>query len=101
MTKHRVVATALILALCSAPAAKAQVTIDVAKITCDQFLLFKVTDPRHIAIWISGFYHGKSGSTVIDVQALKNSADKVQNYCRSNIKLTVMQAVDALFGPPK
>ncbi len=63
--------------------------------------LFKVADPRHIAIWISGFYHGKSGSTVIDVQALKNSADKVSNYCRSNIKLTVMQAVDALFGPPK
>ena len=51
-----------ILAL-AAPA-RAQVTIDVSKITCDQYVGYKVTNPQNIAIWLSGYYSGKRDSTV-------------------------------------
>src|SRR4051794_25941954 len=99
MTIPRLAAASLLLALQSAPAAQAQVTIDMAKITCEQYLLFQVADPQHIAIWIHGFYSGKRNTTILDVQALKANADKVRDYCRSNIKNTVMQGVETLFGP--
>jgi acid stress chaperone HdeB len=78
--------------------ASAQVTIDVAKITCDQYLGFAAADPRDIAIWLSGYYHGKNGSTVLQVQELKQNADKLKTACflKENGKLPVMQVIEKL-----
>jgi hypothetical protein len=44
------IAVGLIFALETVPAARAQVTIDVSKITCDQFNGYKVTNPKNIAM---------------------------------------------------
>jgi hypothetical protein len=41
-------------------------TLDVSKISCEQFSGYKITDPQKIAIWLSGYYHGKQGSTILD-----------------------------------
>jgi acid stress chaperone HdeB len=90
----------LLIALLSTTSAQAQVSIDIAKITCDQFTLFKVTDPRNIAIWISGYYSGKRNNTVIDTQQLNEYYDKLKTHCSANPTRTVMQAVEILFGPP-
>jgi acid stress chaperone HdeB len=92
------VAAGLILALKTAPAARAQVTIDVSKITCDQYLGYKVTNPENIAIWLSGYYHGKRGDTTLDTQTLVEKAKKMRDYCRRNPQTMVMQAVETLFG---
>jgi acid stress chaperone HdeB len=78
--------------------AQATVTIDVAKISCDQFVGFKITDPRYIAIWLSGYYNGKRNNTVIDTQAFNEGYEKLRNYCVVNPTRTVMQAVETLFG---
>lgn len=40
-----------------ATVAKAQVTLDVTKITCGQFAAYKITNPKYIAVWVSGYYH--------------------------------------------
>jgi acid stress chaperone HdeB len=60
--------------------------------------MFQVADPQQIAIWISGYFHGKTGSTVLDVQALKANSEKVKDYCRGNLQMPVMQAVENVFG---
>jgi hypothetical protein len=73
----------------------------VAKITCDQFSGFKITDPNNIAIWLSGYYSGKRDSTIIDPQALKEDYNKLRDYCIVNEKVTVLQAARTLFGAPK
>lgn len=85
-------------ALTIAPA-RAQVSVDVAKITCDQFAMWTISDPRYLAIWLNGYYSGKRDNTVVDTQLLKERSDKVTDYCRANPKLTLMQAVDTLFNP--
>src|SRR5262249_705103 len=66
------IAAALMLAVGFGTGARAQVTIDVAKITCDQLILFKVADPDYIALWLSGYYHAKQNNTVIDTQELRD-----------------------------
>jgi hypothetical protein len=63
-------ASALALILCSVPSVQAQVTIDAAKITCDQFVHSKVGTPRVTAAWLSGFYNGKRDNRIIDQQEL-------------------------------
>jgi acid stress chaperone HdeB len=99
MKKPTLIATAAMLVLSAT--ANAQVTVDVAKITCDQFAGFKITDPHNIAIWLSGYYNGKRDNTVIDTQALQENYNKLRDYCIVNQKVTVFQAAQTLFGPAK
>ena len=82
--------------------ARAQTTIDVAKITCKQFVLMKVADPNYIAIWLSGYYNGKRGTTTVDVELLKDHAQQIRTYCLYKDKGgTVMEAVEKVFSPSK
>ena len=88
------------LATCADPG-QAQVTLDISKVTCEQYVLFQVGDPQNIAIWLNGYYNGKRGNTVIDAGALQKNADKVEDYCRMNLDATVMDAVQAVLGQSK
>ena len=89
----------LVLALAfSATSAGAQVLLDVSKITCWQFVTYKVTNPRLIAIWVSGYHHGKRGDTVVDTQDLEAKADKIEEYCTKNPDVPMMDAVETVLG---
>ena len=96
-------ALAILAALLAAPAARAQVTVDISKITCEQYLGFSVADPRDIAIWLSGYYHGKQGTMLFEPQTLKQNAEKLKTACfkRDNAKLPVMQLIEKAFGQAK
>jgi acid stress chaperone HdeB len=82
----------------AASATRAQVTIEVSKITCEQYLSFSVGDPRDINIWLSGYYHGKQGSTAFDPQRLRETADRLKTEClaQANSKLPVMQVIQRI-----
>ena len=99
--RNRQLAFAMMLAALAIEPARAQVTIDVSKITCEQYILWQVTDPQFIAIWLSGYYNGKRGNTVIDPQSLTQNAGKVRDYCRQNLKMPVMQAAETVVGAGK
>jgi acid stress chaperone HdeB len=58
----------LAAALAVTSAASAQVMLDLTKVTCDQFIKYKVADPKLIAVWLSGYFHGKRGDTIVDTQ---------------------------------
>jgi acid stress chaperone HdeB len=92
----------LVPAMLVATLAQGQTTIDVAKISCDQFVLTTVASPDYIAVWLSGYYHGKRNSTVIDVEQLKNYAQSVKSYCLYSGKgKTLMEAVETVIGMGK
>jgi len=91
----------LLLLLFAVSTAQAQTTIDVAKITCAQFITSKVTNPDKIATWLSGYYHGKRGSTIIDVQQLEDWPQKMTSYCLNTDKETLMEAVEKLLSSGK
>ena len=98
MTRSTLPLAILALGLLAAPVARAQVLVDVSKITCEQFVLWKVTDPDKIVIWLSGYYNAKRGNTIIDTKALEENAGKLRDYCRNNFKVPVMQAVETLLN---
>ena len=80
----------------------AQVTVDVAKITCGQFLAYSIADPKDIALWLNGYYVGKrGGGTLLDTQALKANYDRLRTYCLTNQDKPVMQAIETLFNEKK
>jgi acid stress chaperone HdeB len=75
--------TAIILTtfLATLPA-HAQVAVEVSKITCDQYLTFNVASPRDVNIWLSGYYHGKQGSTLFEPQRLK----EIPTSCEQHVE---------------
>ena len=76
-------------------AALAQATIDVGKITCDQYVRDK-DDARTVAVWLDGFYAGRVNDTVVDTQQLERHAARVSQYCMSHRDMVVMQAFEAM-----
>lgn len=101
MLRSKLFLIALLLGVLMAPKAQAQVTVDVSKITCDQFLQHKITNPRFLAIWLSGFYAGKRKNPVVDIEKVEGNADRVSAYCDTNRKVTLMQAVETTLGSSK
>ncbi|SRR6266487_617447 len=88
----------LISALLSTSGAQAQVTVDMSKITCEQYVLYKIQNSDFIPFWIQGYFSAKRGNTIIDAQQFKSNAEKVKAYCRMNSNVTVMQAVEKVLG---
>ena len=86
----------------SAP--QAQTTVDVAKITCGQFLGRKVADPDTIAIWLSGYYQGLQHNTVVNAQQLKDQPQNMTSYCLYNGKggtVPIMEVAEKLLKSDK
>lgn len=98
MTKAVGFVSALIFALGIVPAVRAQVMLDVSKITCDQFAGYKITTPQNIAIWLNGYYNGKRSNTVIDMQKFGENTKTLERYCIQNPQILVMKAVETVFG---
>ncbi len=70
MPRAAIVVSGLMFALAAVPTARAQLTLDVSKITCEQYTGHKITNAQNIAIWLSGYYHGKHGDTTLETQQL-------------------------------
>ena len=88
----------VVLIVAAAQPAQAQVMLDVAKVTCDQWSGYKITNPQNIALWLSGYYNGKHGNTSLDTQGLAADIEKLRDFCITNPQLPVMQAVERLMS---
>ena len=102
MKAHFVTVTALSVLL-SASEAPAQMTVDVAKITCRQYLFDRTFSPRAPMIpnWLSGYFNGLRNNTVVDIGAMEKNKDKVEDYCRMNQDVTLVEAAKTALGLPK
>ncbi len=92
-----------ILVLSTVLSAQAQVTVDVTKINCDQFVHHKISEPRLIAAWLSGYYNAKRNNRVLDRETFDENMSKVKNFCsdEKNFKVPVMKAVEQVLGKGK
>jgi acid stress chaperone HdeB len=90
--------TGSLSALFLSAAADAQVTLDVAQITCKQFVIGDVVPTRSLSLWLSGYYHGKRDVTVINPVTLNPNSEKVKDYCIAHQDEMVLKAVEAVLG---
>ena len=86
----------LILIAGAVATAHAQVVLDMSKVTCDQFTGYKITNPQNISIWLSGYYNGQRGNTILDTQELAAHAQKLRDYCMLHPEVPILRAVEAL-----
>ena len=98
MHRHSLIVLGLAATLAVPLSVSAQVTVDLSKMTCDQFIKYKVADPKLIAVWLNGYFHGKRGDTVVDTQKLDTDADDVEKFCFKNHDAPLMQSVESIIG---
>ena len=89
------------LVLAQVTTLQAQVTVDVSKITCDQLLMEKPVPAKYVVLWLSGYYNGKRGNTIIEPEAMDKNEEKVDFYCNLHREVTVMDAVKNVLGLDK
>lgn len=90
--------SSVIVSLTASSMAPAQVTIDVSKITCDELIKYEIADPKLIAIWISGYYHGLRKNPMVDKHQTLQSVDELEQYCFKHPNDLVMKEVGELLG---
>jgi acid stress chaperone HdeB len=99
--KARLLLTSALFVLVQIPALRAQVTVDVSKITCDQLLMEKPVPAKYVVLWLSGYYNGKRNNTIIEPEAMDKNEEKVDFYCNLHRETTVMDAVKDVLGLDK
>ena len=92
MFARRLAAVAVIA--CVAPlAANAQVSIDMTKITCQQYLAFPDENARVFNAWMSGWFNQKTGSVSVDLNAYARNVENVRKWCASNLQDSVFSGL--------
>ena len=78
IVKTRLLLTSALLMFAQIPAAQAQVTVDVVKITCQQLLTAALPlTSRDVILWLSGYYHREHNNTIIELDTLNNNEDRL------------------------
>jgi hypothetical protein len=100
VVKSSFILLAMLLSIFGISVGRAQETIDIAKLTCGQFLTGQF-DPQNLPIWLAGYYNGMRHNTVVDVSAFKQHSADVFNYCISHRDMTLMEAIENVLGAKK
>jgi hypothetical protein len=87
------------LSLVGLQAVQAQVTIDIAKITCDQFLAGELTDANTLSKWLNGYVNGERRKTLVDPLSLR--ASDLITYCITHTDMPVLDAARTLVDAHK
>ena len=98
---------------------QAQVSIDVSKITCDEYVHDKIPTSDFISFpavgslearamlsrWLiatclSGYYHAKRNNWIIQTESFEDNVNKLNNYCydEKNFKVPIMEAIERVLG---
>ncbi|MGN6747923.1 MAG: HdeA/HdeB family chaperone [Xanthobacteraceae bacterium] len=72
------------------PGAEAQVTIDMAKVTCADYLAMAPKQARTFSAWMSGYFNQKSGYAWVDLGAYARNIANMKQWCTSYPNETVM-----------
>jgi acid stress chaperone HdeB len=92
------VVSGLVSVLATVPSARAQVTLDVSKITCEQLAGYKIHQSSKYRDLVKRLSQRQARYTTIETQKLIANAKALQKYCIQNPQTLVMSAVETLFG---
>ena len=81
-----------LFALAAMSSVQAQMIVDVAKITCKQFITYEITDARTLSLWLAGYWNGQQKNTLVDVSRFRRRSDALKDYCLSHFDTPLLDA---------
>ena len=67
-----------------ASSANAQVTIDMTKVTCSDYLAMPAGEARDFSAWMSGWFNQKANATKINLKGFATNVGVVRRWCESH-----------------
>jgi HdeA/HdeB family len=90
----------LIVAISVVPmAVHAQLTINMASITCKQYLDMPPQQSRNFSSWMSGWFSYQTRRTFVDFIVHQQNVAKVKAWCHYHWTASVMSALKATIPP--
>ena len=77
----------------------AQVSIDMARVTCADYLALSAADSAVFSAWMSGWFNQKTGYVFVDLNAYTRNVANVKAWCALNPTQTVMAEPSARHRP--
>ena len=71
-------------------ATHAQVSIDMARVTCADYLALSAADSAVFSAWMGGWFNQNTGHVFVDLNAYARKVASVNSWCASNPTQTVM-----------
>jgi acid stress chaperone HdeB len=72
----------------------AQIKIDMARVTCGQYVAMPSDQASVFEAWMSGWFNQKKGYTYINLQAYARNVANVRQYCAGHPEETVMATLE-------
>jgi len=82
----------------ASPAARAQVVIDMSRVTCADYLAMTPEQSRVFSAWMSGYFNQKTGYTWIDLGAYERNIANIKQWCASYPQEKVMTGLERATG---
>jgi hypothetical protein len=79
--------------------AQAQVSIDMRRVTCADYLAMPAADAALTSAWLSGWFNQKLGYTTVDLGAYARNVENVTKWCESYPKETLMDGLQRAAAP--
>jgi acid stress chaperone HdeB len=83
---------AALLVTASLPSA-AQISLDMNKITCGNWLGYSPENREFVRFWMSGYYNAAANNNVLDYDRLQKNSAKVTAYCKNHKSDTLPTAI--------
>ncbi|MGO4716808.1 HdeA/HdeB family chaperone [Bradyrhizobium sp. 2TAF24] len=81
----------------SATASRAE-TIDLATLSCKQFLESGEDSIKMVLTWMDGWYKGDSNEAIIDTTVFLENAKKFGAFCATNPNISIVNAAEKILG---
>jgi acid stress chaperone HdeB len=81
--------------------AQAQLTVDMSKVTCKQFITYEITDGRSLSIWLSGYFNAQQNNLTVDVSKFRSRSKALNDFCLTHQDVALMEAAKTVIGSKK
>jgi hypothetical protein len=78
--------------------ANAQLTIDMGKIRCDQYLAMPPSQSDHFSAWMSGWFSYQKSRTFVDLALHQKNIASVKDWCKYHPAESVMYGLQQAVG---
>ena len=79
---------------------QAQVTIDMSRITCADYVAMSASQARIFSAWMSGWFNHKWGYTTMGLDDFARNVASVRQWCTTSPQATVMGALERSIPQP-
>jgi acid stress chaperone HdeB len=85
-------------ALALSPATANAVVLDLATMSCKQFVDSSPDEIKMVLTWMDGWYKGDSDEAIIDTNVFVENAKKFGAYCGANPTISIVTAAEKILG---